>query len=109
MALENPPRRLATHTSASPALAVDAPVGEPGLRRPSFKVSKSKTILFLPTMTALRTSRSIPLYVSILGVADCLYRQATELSCPVSTEYSMTDTRQVNDDVISTSIAQVTP
>jgi hypothetical protein len=38
-------------------------------------------------------SKSIPLKVSIVGVADCIYRQATELGCLVSAEYSMTLTR----------------
>jgi hypothetical protein len=38
----------------------------------------------------LRMSKSIPLEVSIVGVADCFYRQATELGCRVSTEYSTT-------------------
>jgi hypothetical protein len=43
----------------------------------------------------LRMSKSIPLQVSIVRVADCLNRQATELGCLVSTEYSMTLTHQV--------------
>jgi hypothetical protein len=41
---------------------------------------------------ALRTSRTMPLCVSIVGFADCLHRHATELDCPVSTENSMTQT-----------------
>jgi hypothetical protein len=38
----------------------------------------------------LRMSKSIPLEVSIVGVAYCLHRQATELGCRVSTEYCTT-------------------
>jgi hypothetical protein len=41
-----------------------------------------------------RKSRTIPFDVYIVGVADCMYRQANELGCPVSTEYSMTLNRK---------------